>query len=110
MSKNNHSNNKHPQPKAQDKTPAATPAPVAAAVADTTTSAMSAAPKRTTRLPLQAVQEALMGQEFLVPDLAKKLDIGERDIRLAIDRLRSKGIGVVRTALRTFTIPAKQEK
>lgn len=71
-----------------------------------TAAADSAAPKRReSRIPITAIQEALTGHEVLVSDLANKLKIAERDVRLGIDRLRKSKITVVRSALKTFTIP-----
>ena len=68
--------------------------------------APAVAPKRTSRLPIASVQEALTGNQMLVKDVAEKLKITERDVRLSIDTLRRKygPNAVVRSALKTFTM------
>lgn len=68
------------------------------------------AAKRISRIPVDAIREALTGHEVLVSTIAEKLKIGERDVRLGIDKLRKGKITVVRTALKTFSIPVSAAK
>jgi hypothetical protein len=81
----------------QNKTDAAKPAAA--------TAAPSAAPKRNSRLPTEAVQKALKAKDRVVKDLADELKVPERDVRLAIDALRRKGENILRTAVKTFGYP-----
>jgi hypothetical protein len=67
--------------------------------------APAATTTRQSRLPIEAVQKSMTGHELTVADMAKKHDISERDVRLSIDRLRKKNVNVVRSKLKTFTIP-----
>lgn len=61
--------------------------------------------RRQSRIPVDAIKEALTGHEVLVEDLASKLKIPAMDVRHGIDKLRRGGTEVKRVAMRTFSIP-----
>ncbi len=81
----------------------------------TDVAAISAVPKKTTRLPIAQVTALMVAAGpagTTVPAMAEALTKAkyvagahgvERDIRLVIDRLRSQKHRIVRSALKTFT-------